>query len=127
MADLKKVGRILWNCHDGKGGYSEHTTVGSYAPNAWGLYDMHGNVSEMCLDWLGELSYGKDPVGANSATHRALRNHPWWFASKGYYMSNDRMPAWGGKWLTGTGFRLAIHPAGLPIPSQRQDQAGSAK
>lgn len=127
MADLKKVGRILWNCHDGKGGYSEHTTVGSYAPNAWGLYDMHGNVSEMCLDWLGELSYGKDPVGANSATHRALRNHPWWFASKGYYMSNDRMPAWGGKWLTGTGFRLAIHPAGLPIPSQRQGQAGGAK
>ena len=125
--DLKQLGRYSGNAADGKGGYSEHTTVGSYAPNAWGLYDMHGNVSEMCLDWLGELSYGKDPVGANSATHRALRNHPWWFASKGYYMSNDRMPAWGGKWLTGTGFRLAIHPAGLPIPSQRQDQAGGAK
>ena len=56
---------------DNKGGYDNHTAVGSYMPNAWGFYDMHGNVSEWCLDWWQQnltTSPATDPVGTTAGT-----------------------------------------------------------
>ncbi len=52
--------------------------VGSYLPNAWGLYDTHGNVWEWCLDWYaGALSGGEDPLGAASGLYRVYRGGCW--------------------------------------------------
>ena len=105
-SDMKKLGRFVLNQKerawreadesfakhepDGKGGYSGgHTVVGSYRPNAWGLYDMHGNVWEWCLDWRGDLSSGvTEPVGSSSGVRRVLRGGCWDSPTAGCTSSN---------------------------------------
>ncbi len=47
--------------------------VGSYKPNAWGLYDMHGNVYEFCLDWGPLTDGGVDPTGPMSGSQRWIQ------------------------------------------------------
>ena len=77
---MDEAGRYYYNRNDGKGWYSEHAKVGFYLPNAWGLYDMHGNVLEWCLDWLKSdlgSSAVTDPKGTNSGSGRVLRGGSW--------------------------------------------------
>jgi formylglycine-generating enzyme required for sulfatase activity len=49
--------------------------VGSYKPNAFGLYDLHGNVSELCEDWYEDYPAGEltDPQGPATGTWHVLR------------------------------------------------------
>jgi formylglycine-generating enzyme required for sulfatase activity len=59
-----------------KGEHRGRTTrVGSFAPNAWGMHDMHGNVWEWCVDWYGAIDKAAvtDPSGPESGTERLLR------------------------------------------------------
>ena len=52
--------------------------VGEKTPNAWDLYDMHGNAWEWVLDWYGSLvSPQTDPVGAQSSTYRCVKGGSW--------------------------------------------------
>jgi formylglycine-generating enzyme required for sulfatase activity len=53
--------------------------VGLKTPNAFGLYDMHGNVNEWCWDWFGNYTAGAktDPQGAVSGANRVLRGGCW--------------------------------------------------
>jgi formylglycine-generating enzyme required for sulfatase activity len=74
--DPGQVGDYAWDKRNSDGKTHE---VGLALPNAWGLYDVHGNVWEWCQDWYGGYKPGpdEDPVGPTSGTYRIVRGGSW--------------------------------------------------
>ncbi len=98
--------------YDDNSGGTTHP-VGEKKPNAWGLYDMHGNVYEWCDDWYDQDYYSAspaaDPKGPDSTAYRVLRGGSW-FDFPG--LSRSAYRDWDSPVFRyhGYGFRLARTP-----------------
>ena len=81
--------------------------VGSYKPNAFGLYDMHGNVNEWCEDWPGGYPAGADtdPKGPKTGENRVVRGGSFG-GSDTYARSSNREALTPTNGWFGIGFRL---------------------
>jgi len=74
--DLRSMAEYAWYDPNDKG--TTHP-VGEKKANAWGLYDMHGNVREWCADWYGAYPAAVvvDPQGSSSGSYRVIRGGCW--------------------------------------------------
>jgi formylglycine-generating enzyme required for sulfatase activity/murein DD-endopeptidase MepM/ murein hydrolase activator NlpD len=89
--------------------------VGGYVPNAWGLFDLHANVWEWCLDWWGSSLPGGsavDPRGPAVGSDRVIRGGGWYndatFCRSAFRLRSS--PAYRGN---DTGFRVVLAPSQL--------------
>jgi formylglycine-generating enzyme required for sulfatase activity len=75
--DAGQLGRYAWYSENAR---DQTDPVGQLQPNPWGLYDMHGNVSERVQDWYGPYTSGTavDPAGPSSGSLRVARGGSWY-------------------------------------------------
>ena len=116
FGDASRLGDYAWfydNTQDAGEKYAHR--VGQKKPNVLGLYDMHGNVGEWCLDWYDsgyyENSPTDDPAGPGTGSFRVYRGGGWAHTAR-QCVSSFR------NWITptyrfsGLGFRVAADLSG---------------
>ena len=108
-AALEKAGWYSKNCA------STTHPVGKKAPNAWGFYDMHGNVWEWAEDRYGDKYYASsppaDPLGPATGNERVLRGGPWDGSPSNCRSARRHWCSPGGQYVC-YGFRVALDVAG---------------
>jgi len=116
----KSLGDYAWFYENSNG---QTHPVGEKKANAWGLYDMQGNVWEWCSDWYGQYPKGavSDPVGPREGSFRVIRGGSYFSEAANCRSANhnrhdpsDRFHYYG--------FRVALSPSGIPKSPETGDE-----